>query len=95
MIYLCPTEEDLGMLMSSVVVNVHMCGREEGKRGLGKGTRNGPVDSEHGASFFVQRATIPSKRVPFFKFINTTHANNIVYMLAMLSDKKYFLPSAG
>jgi hypothetical protein len=30
---LCPTEEDLGMLMSSVVVNVCMCGREGAKGG--------------------------------------------------------------
>jgi hypothetical protein len=27
----CPTEEDLGMLMSSVAVNARMCRREGGK----------------------------------------------------------------
>jgi hypothetical protein len=36
---LYPTEEDdSGILMSSTVVNVRMCGQEGGKRGLGKGT---------------------------------------------------------
>jgi hypothetical protein len=30
---LCPTEEDSGMLMSSVVGNIHMCGREGERRG--------------------------------------------------------------
>jgi hypothetical protein len=32
---LCPTEEDLGMLMFSAVINVHMCGWEGGKGGSG------------------------------------------------------------
>jgi hypothetical protein len=39
-----PTEEDSGMLISSVIVNVHMCRREGGKRrglGTGKGLKNG------------------------------------------------------
>jgi hypothetical protein len=47
---MCLTEKDLGMPMLSVVVNVHMCGQERGKRGqweLGKGTKNGAGDSEH------------------------------------------------
>ncbi len=30
---LCPTEEDLGMLMSSVDVNFHMCGWDGEKTG--------------------------------------------------------------
>jgi hypothetical protein len=50
---LCPTDEDLGMLMSSVVVNVHMFGLEgvkKGAMGLSEGTKNGAVDSTHGAS---------------------------------------------
>jgi hypothetical protein len=50
---LCPTEEDLGMLMSYVVINAHMCGWEERKRGAvksSKGTKSGEVDSGHGAS---------------------------------------------
>jgi hypothetical protein len=49
---LCPTEEDSGMLMSSVVV-VHMCGWEGRKRrhwGLGKRTNNRAVDSKPEAS---------------------------------------------
>jgi hypothetical protein len=49
---LCLTQEDSGMLMSSVVVNVHKCGWEGGKKGavrLGKGTKNGAVDSKRGA----------------------------------------------
>ncbi len=32
---LCPTEEDLGMLMSSVVINAPMCGQEGEKEGTG------------------------------------------------------------
>jgi hypothetical protein len=50
---LCPMEEDLGMFMWSVVVGVHLCGREGEKKGkceLSKGTKNGAVDSEHEAS---------------------------------------------
>ncbi len=43
-----PKEEDSGMLMSSVVVIPHMCGREGGKRGPSKGTQNIPLNSEHG-----------------------------------------------
>jgi hypothetical protein len=31
----CPTEEDLGMLMSSVAVNARMCGWEGGKGKIG------------------------------------------------------------
>ncbi len=34
----------------SVVVNVCLCVREGGKRGLGRGIKNRPVDSEHRAS---------------------------------------------
>ncbi len=50
--YLCPKEEDSGMVMSSVVVNVQMCegggggGEKRGPWGLGKGTKNVAVDSE-------------------------------------------------
>jgi hypothetical protein len=41
---------------------------EKGAEGLGKGTKNVAVDSGHRPArvevfFFVQRATIPSKRV--------------------------------
>jgi hypothetical protein len=42
----------------------------------------GPANVE--VHFFVERATIPSKRVSFFPFINTTHAINIMYMLVVL-----------
>jgi hypothetical protein len=34
--------------------------------------------------FFVQRATIPSKKVIFFTFINTAHTINIGYTLAIM-----------
>jgi hypothetical protein len=46
-------EEDWGMLMSSVYIVITCVGRNKGKSGqwgLGNGTRNGAVDSEHGAS---------------------------------------------
>ncbi len=33
----CPTEEDPGMLMLSVVVNVQMCGRDGEKKGSNRG----------------------------------------------------------
>jgi hypothetical protein len=50
---MCLTEEDSGMLMSSVFI-VFTClggkGRKKGQGGLCKGTKNGAVDSEHGAS---------------------------------------------
>ncbi len=62
---MCPMEEDLGMLMSTVVVHVHMCewegGGGSGPRGLSKGTENRAK-----VCSFVQRATIPSKRVIFY-----------------------------
>jgi hypothetical protein len=57
------------MLMSSVVVNVHMFGQEGEKKGqweLSKRTKNGAVDSEHGArkgrglQHHTVRVTIPS-----------------------------------
>jgi hypothetical protein len=46
---LCLTEEDFGMLMLSVIANVHMCGQKGGKGMVepGKGSKNGAVDSEH------------------------------------------------
>jgi hypothetical protein len=50
-ILLCPTEEKLGMLMSLVIINVHVCGGVGGKMGCwgsGKGLKNGAVDPEHG-----------------------------------------------
>jgi hypothetical protein len=40
---ICPMEEGSGMLLSSVIIMVHMCGREGEKRGhwgLGKGPKN-------------------------------------------------------
>jgi hypothetical protein len=60
---------------------------KRGQRGLGKGTKNGTVSSEDGASkgevpFFGQRSTIPSKRV-FLLHLYTKHAINIVYEIAM------------
>jgi hypothetical protein len=60
----CPTEEDLGMLMSTVVVHVHMRewdGGERGQRGLSEGTKN-----EAEVHSLVQRATIPSKIFIFY-----------------------------
>ncbi len=50
---MCPTEEDLGELMSFVYIVITPVGGKEGKRtqwGLDKGTKNGAVDSEYGAS---------------------------------------------
>jgi hypothetical protein len=47
-----PTEKDSGVLMFSVFV-VFTCVGGKGKRGqwgLGKGTKNGSVDSEQGAA---------------------------------------------
>jgi hypothetical protein len=75
-----------------------MCWREGGKREqwrLVKGTKKGQLTLSMGPArveihFFVQRATIPSKRVIFFTFIQITYANNIVYMLAMLYVVKIY-----
>jgi hypothetical protein len=50
---MCPMEEDLGMLMSSLVIYVHTCWQEREKKGVtgvSKGTKNEAVDSEHEAS---------------------------------------------
>jgi hypothetical protein len=47
----CLTEEDSGVLISSVFVvftGVGGKGRKRGQWGLGKGTKNGTVDSERG-----------------------------------------------
>ncbi len=57
------------MAMSSVVINVWMGMRKKEAAGAGQGDNNGAVDSEDAASkgvcFFLQRATILSKRVSF------------------------------
>jgi hypothetical protein len=62
------------MLMSSVVVNVHMCVQEEEKRGqwgLSNGNKMRQLNLSMGlarveALSFGQRITIPSKRVIFY-----------------------------
>jgi hypothetical protein len=69
--FLCPTEEDSGICMSLVMVNVRMCGQKGGKGDVGGQVRGlkmgqlilsmGPARAE--VPFFVQRATIPGKRV--------------------------------
>jgi hypothetical protein len=77
---MCLTEEDLGMLMLLVVVNIHMCeceGRKKG--GVGGQTRGlkmgqlipfmGPARVE--VCFLVQRAHIPSKWIIFILINNT------------------------
>ncbi len=79
------------MLMLSVVVIVHMCGREGAKRGPSKGTKNGAVDSEHGASkggslLLRTKSHHSNYEGTFLSFINATHTINIVYILAMLYD---------
>ncbi len=82
--------------MSSAVVNVHMCGREEGKRGqwgLGKGTTVQMGQLSMGGvevSFFVQRATIPNKRLLFLNYY-TPHMLLIFHMrfLYCMSKKIY------
>ncbi len=69
---MCLTEEDSGMLMSSVFIVIICVGGKEGIKGqwgLGSGTKNRAVDCEHGASkgqrfhSYEQKATIPSKRI--------------------------------
>ncbi len=50
---MCQTEEDSGVSMSSmteVFANVGGKGEKRGQWGLGKGTENKAVDSEHGPS---------------------------------------------
>ncbi len=76
-LFLCPTEEYSGMLMLSVFLVLTCVGGKGRKReqwGLGKWTKNWAVDFGHGASTrtevssYVQRATIPIKRViPYIK----------------------------
>jgi hypothetical protein len=76
---LCPTEEKLGMLMSSVIANVCMCGGVGEKVGVEvrevaeKGQlilSIGPARAE--VRILVQRATTPRKRL-FFMFVKTPH----------------------
>jgi hypothetical protein len=84
-------EEDSGMLMSSVAINVHLCGQEWGKGGqwgLSKETKNKAVDSERGTGKggnpqLRTKSQNSSKKV-FFTFSNTTHANSFMYVLTML-----------
>jgi hypothetical protein len=86
---LCPTEDDSGMLMSYAVINVSMCGQEGGKRrqwGLGKRLKPGELSLSIGPArmevhFFVHLSMYEGY---LFIFINTTHAINIMYLLAML-----------
>jgi hypothetical protein len=50
---MCPTEEDSGVLMSSMLLYLNMLvgrGGKVGQQGLGKEPKSGAVDSEHGAS---------------------------------------------
>jgi hypothetical protein len=64
---MCPTAEDSGMLMSSVVINVHMCWQDGGKRGqwgLIKGTENEAVDFETGGQQ-RQKSAASYKEPPF------------------------------
>jgi hypothetical protein len=74
----CPTEEDSGMLMSSVVVVSTFVGQKGRKRG-GKGDwarrlKMGQLTLSMGPAMaevpsYVHRATIPSKRViPYIKY---------------------------
>jgi hypothetical protein len=67
--FLCLTEEDSGMLMSSVFIVITYVGGKEGRREqwrFGKGTKNGAVDSEHGASGHQgQRIAATYKEPPF------------------------------
>jgi hypothetical protein len=84
---MCQTEEESGILISSEVVDVNICGREEEKGGQASGLKMGQLTLSMGSAgvevcFFVQRATIPSKRV-LFTFTNTTHA---ITMLVILYD---------
>jgi hypothetical protein len=70
------------------------------KGGLGKGTKNGAVDSEHGASKSSStqlrtRATIPSKRViSYIKYLqNTTHAIIFnIYISCCMPTENMFSP---
>ncbi len=69
-VLVCLTEEDLGMLLSSVVISAHMWGWEGGKWGqwglskwgqwgLSKGTKNGAVDwalGQHGGLLNISTA---------------------------------------
>jgi hypothetical protein len=64
-----PNGRRFGHVLSSEVVNVHMCGREREKE-VEQGDENGVVDSENGPAraevrSFLQRAAIPSKGVIF------------------------------
>jgi hypothetical protein len=56
---LCLTEEDFGMLMLSVIANVHMCGQKGGKGngGARQGGKKRAVVSEHGTS--KDRSSLP------------------------------------
>ncbi len=78
------------MLVSSLVVNVRMCGLEGGRKedggGQARGLKMGQLTLSMGPAraevcFRKQRATIPSKKIIFTL---VPHALNIIYMLAVL-----------
>jgi hypothetical protein len=86
---MCPTEEDSGMLMSSVVVNARLCGREVGKRGPSKGNKKRQLTlsmrpARVEVHIFVQRTTISSNGVLFFAFISATYTIYIVCFLGCM-----------
>ncbi len=78
------------MFMSYVVVNACMCGWEGGKgggRGLARGlnvsaySQNRPAKVE--VCFFVEKPPLQVRGL-CSTLLNTTHASNIMYVLAVL-----------
>jgi hypothetical protein len=79
------------MLMSSVVINVRLCGWKGGKWGSGGYARRLKMGQltltwgQQGWKFASSYKETPFHiRGYFSTFINTTHANNNVYLPAML-----------
>ncbi len=88
---MCPTEEESDMLMSSMMVNVHMCGGvgEKGVFGVRQGADNGAVDLEHGTSMgrrshsHTKGNHSKSRGLFFYAYQFTTHALDIVYVFCL------------
>jgi hypothetical protein len=97
---LCPTEEESGMLMSSLSVNVHMCGWVGEKKGYLRhwkdwiGWKIGLLILSMGLagveiSIFIKKGKTLSKRATYWI---TTHAINIVDMFYFTICLNIFSP---
>jgi hypothetical protein len=93
-------EEDSGILMSSLVVNVHMCGQErekKGQRGPSKGTQNEAVNSERWdqqGQRFTALYKEPLRLSFIFNIYRHYTCNSILCTILCMKKKKNIFSSA-